>query len=295
MPTGYRRKEKDCQRGKQWTLSRFGNFSDTQWFPLSTCGVYLFCHLFFPQNHLHRTVRWQNTLNCHSQTDVCGFPLSVKAFWVLGERVKCTVAQIPWGVWDEAVCLQPLVNNVRKRREVNAKIFSFLFALTATANQKSFAISPPPLASHIHFTIGHRQGLLGYLMSKTRVINKCQGELMLCFWKDLAHSRALGRRPGICRIQNKVTTAPNEKLSIILLCAMQRVNIYFCKWKILLIQKAWVHECERAREDQKSFLSFIRTPFYSHLQKPVPSILYRNKFYSSQIKNESLVSPMRII
>lgn len=123
---------------------------------------------------------------------------------MFGERVKYTVAQIPWGVWDEAVCLQPLVNNVRKRREVNAKIFSFLFALTASANQKSFAISPPPLASHIHFTIGHRQGLLGYLMSKTQVINKCQGELMWCFWKDLANSRALGRHPGICRIKSRL-------------------------------------------------------------------------------------------
>lgn len=52
---------------------------------------------------------------------------------------------------------------------------------------------------------------------------------------------------------------------------------------------------EREREDQKSFLSFIGTPFYSPLKKPVPTILCRNKFYSSQIKNESLVSPKRII
>lgn len=204
--------------------SRFGNFSDIQWFLQSPHWVYLFCNPIFSlslQKQLHRTLRWQNTPKGKSQRLRCVlFSVSVKAFWVFGERVKCTVAQIPWGVWDEAVRLQPLVNNVCKRREVNAKIFSFLSALTATANQKSFAISPPPLASHIHFTIGHRQGLLGYLMSKTQVINKCQEELMWRFWKDLACSRALGTRPGICRMQNKVSTAPNEKLSIILPCAV---------------------------------------------------------------------------
>lgn len=141
--------------------------------------------------------------------------------------MKCTVAQKPRGARDEAVCRQPLVNNVCERKEVNTEILSFLFALTATTNQKSSSISPPPLASHIHFTIGHRQGLPGYLMLKTWVINKCQGELMRRFWKNPAHSRALGRRPTICRMQNSISNAPNEKLSIIVFCAMQSVNISF--------------------------------------------------------------------
>lgn len=138
---------------------------------------------------------------------------------------------------------------MRKRREVNAKIFSFLSALTGTANQKSFAISPPPLASHIHFTIGHRQGLLGYLMSKSQVINKCQGELMRRFWKNPAHSRALGRCPGICRTQNNVSAAPNEKLSIILLCACSEQifiseNERYCSYK--------KHECMSVGEQERT-------------------------------------------